>query len=76
MENYMKKDVNQKSMAPDKILKMVTPEVAAKVVQKYVLPMFNQAKFNNSKGSIYRELKLSDNLTSHLNGIRLHLCRT
>ena len=42
------------------LMNNVTPEMAARIVQKYVLPLFNQSKFKSAKGVVYEELKLSD----------------
>lgn len=61
-------------------LDKITPELAAKIVKHFILPMFEnqpsgkysqkklsmQAKDLNSAGSIYGELKLSEKLNDSL----------
>ena len=70
------------SLGPDFAIEKITPELAAKIVKHFVLPMFDNApsaklgkrlghKQNIAQsGSIYNELKLSDQLNSTLEKVR------
>ena len=62
-------------------LDKVTPELAAKIVKHFVLPMFDNAPSSNygrrigqkgiaQGGSVYQELKLSEQLTNELSKIK------
>ena len=62
-------------------LDKVTPELAAKIVKHFVLPMFDNAPSSNygrrigqkgiaQSGSVYQELKLSEQLTNELSKIK------
>jgi hypothetical protein len=44
----------------------VTPEIAAKIVKQYVLPMFSKQNQKSKDGSVYADLKLTDKLAVHL----------
>lgn len=61
-------------------LEKITPELAAKIVKHFVLPMFDNAPRSKvgkrlghnhkNDGSIYNELKLSEQLNETLNEVR------
>ena len=44
----------------------ITPEIAAKIVKQYVLPMFSKTQHKGKEGSVYADLKLTDKLAVHL----------
>ena len=44
----------------------ITPEIAAKIVKQYVLPMFSKNQQKGKEGSVYADLKLTDKLAIHL----------
>ena len=52
----------------------VSPQMAAKIVQQYVLPMFNKAKFKSAKGEVHRQLMLSDVLQKQLEECKIEIC--
>jgi len=55
------------SMANTKqFMDQVTPEIAAKIVKQYILPMFTKNGQKPTDGSVYSELKLTDKLAIHL----------
>ena len=75
MATFNDKDKN------DLNLDKVTPELAAKIVKHFVLPMFDNAPSSNygrrigqkgiaQGGSVYQELKLSEQLTNELAKVR------
>ena len=45
---------------------MVTPEIAAKIVKLYVLPMFNKPGNQKSRGIVFDQLNLTDKLDNKL----------
>jgi hypothetical protein len=48
----------------------VTPELAAQIVKNFVLPMFDQSKFKNHKGTVYSDLKLTEVLQESLDDLK------
>jgi hypothetical protein len=44
----------------------ISPELAAQIVRHHILPMFETKAGHRNTGSVYKELKLSDQLNQEL----------
>ena len=79
---------NSNQLGQDIDLSKISPELAAKIVKYFVLPMFENAPRNKHRkgdgrqqtsiaqaGTIYSELKLSEQLTETLGQVRSQVTR-
>jgi hypothetical protein len=47
----------------------VTPEIAAKIVKQYILPMFKKPKNASLKGDVHKKLDLTEKLSVQLDQV-------